>query len=270
MRFSWFLAFAAALMMAGHTISVNAQPPAPAMNDGNCRPSVAHPRPVVLLHGITDSTHEWDALAPRLIESGYCVFALDYGKDERTLFRINGFAPLRRSVAEVDAFIEAVRNRTGAARVDLVAHSEGAAIALFSAKEVERADRIHTEVLLAPPTFGTTLSGVVEVAERSGVRGMTDTVMSDAVCPACADLEAGSSFSTELGRAPIAAQGVRYHVLATRDDTVVTPPGTASFILETGVENVFVQDLVPGHVVDHATLPRDPVVMGWITAALDG
>ncbi|MBF4998292.1 alpha/beta fold hydrolase [Nocardia sp. BSTN01] len=269
MRSSWILAFAAVVTMAGHTAAVNAQPPAPAMNDWDCRPSAAHPRPVVLLHGITDSTHEWDALAPRLAEAGYCVFALDYGKDERTLFQVNGFGPVRRSATEVDAFIEAVRTRTGATQVDLVAHSEGAAIALSLAEQVERGDRIHTEVLLAPPTFGTTLSGVVEVAERSGVRGVTDAVLSNAMCPACADLEAGSPFITELDRAPIAVAGVRYHVLATRDDTVVTPPGTASFIPEVGVDNVFVQDLAPGHVVDHATLPRDPVVMGWITAALD-
>lgn len=264
LAFAFFLVGAVAL--TGSPVPAAAQPPA--VNNWQCRPTPAHPRPVVLLHGITDSVRAWDTLAPRLTDAGYCVFALDYGKDERTRFQVNGFAPIRQSMSEVGAFLDVVAERTGTDRVDLVAHSEGAAIALLLAKEPDYRYRIGAEVLLAPPTFGTTLFGLVELADHADIRPVTDEMLSDAFCPACTDLEAGSPLITELSRAPIAVRGIRYHVLATRDDTIITPVPTASFIPEPGVQNVLVQDLAPGHVADHAVLPRDPIVMAWVMTAL--
>ncbi|MDV6278339.1 hypothetical protein R3Q06_33410 [Rhodococcus erythropolis] len=35
-------------------------------NDFDCRPSVEHPRPVVLLHGTSGNQRDWDTLAPHL------------------------------------------------------------------------------------------------------------------------------------------------------------------------------------------------------------
>src|SRR5918994_3294149 len=52
----------------------------PGANDFSCRPSPAHPHPVVLVHGtFLDMTTSWDLISPVLKSKGYCVFALDYG-----------------------------------------------------------------------------------------------------------------------------------------------------------------------------------------------
>src|ERR1051325_3833310 len=50
-------------------------------NDFSCKPSAAHPRPVVLVHGtFGNSVDNWLGLAPYLVDRGYCVFSLDYGQ----------------------------------------------------------------------------------------------------------------------------------------------------------------------------------------------
>ncbi|MEV6217450.1 hypothetical protein [Nocardia sp. NPDC051833] len=87
-----------------------------------------------------------------------------------------------------------------------------------------------------------------------GLRGVVDSAVLLLVCAACADLETGSTFITALDSGPIAQPGVRYAVLATRDDTISTPAGPASFITEPGVKNLFVQDLDP-RPVSHQAMP---------------
>ncbi|WP_194829624.1 alpha/beta fold hydrolase [Nocardia sp. XZ_19_231] len=245
-----------------------AQPTAIA-NDWDCRPSPAHPNPVVLVHGTKNTAAEWNSLTPDLVAAGYCAFAVDYGYLARPILQSGGLGPLLESVDQVAAFIDRVLVSTGAEQVDIVAQSQGGAIAEYYAKS-GNADRIGAEVLLAPPTHGTTLSGVVSVIPPgSPQRDPANAAMAALACPACADMETGSDFVRALNDGPITQPGIRYSVIATRYDTTVTPPGDASFIAEPGVTNVFVQDLCPGARTGHDGLPADPVVEQWILNQLD-
>src|ERR671917_1832873 len=90
----------------------------PGANDWSCRPSSAHPHPVVLVHGtFGDMTVSWNLISPKLKQAGYCVFALDYG-DRAT-------APMEGSAAQLRDFVDRVLAATGAPKASMVGHSQG-------------------------------------------------------------------------------------------------------------------------------------------------
>lgn len=60
--------------------TAHAAAPSSGWNDYSCKPSAAHPRPVVLVHGtFANSTDNWLAFAPYLVDRGYCVFSSTTG-----------------------------------------------------------------------------------------------------------------------------------------------------------------------------------------------
>lgn len=52
----------------------------PGTNDWNCKPTAAHPNPVLLSNGTTANAYEnWSELSQQLADAGYCVFAGNFG-----------------------------------------------------------------------------------------------------------------------------------------------------------------------------------------------
>ena len=59
--------------------------PPPGANNWSCRPSAAHPNPVILVHGLfANETDNWQTYGPLLADNGYCVFSFTYGNDLST------------------------------------------------------------------------------------------------------------------------------------------------------------------------------------------
>src|SRR4051812_3943687 len=118
----------------------------------SCKPSAAHPNPLVLLHGLGgNGPGNYSYLGPYLAGKGYCAFTLTYGQASPA-FPVGGTIAIAESAAQIEAFVQRVRTATGAAKVDIVGHSEGAFQSIYGPKILGYADQVGKVVALAPPT----------------------------------------------------------------------------------------------------------------------
>jgi pimeloyl-ACP methyl ester carboxylesterase len=270
MKFARGLAAVAlvAVLLASGAQAATAVPPG--VNDWGCQPTAAHPEPVVLLHGLGASADaNWIYIGPRLVADGYCTFALTYGAVVPGAFLGGGFHRVVDSANEIAAFIERVRTATGADEVDIVGHSEGGFMSLYVPKTHALGDEVAHVVALAPPTHGTTGSGVLSLFEPPSPLATAATQFIEAFgCFACADLATNPTGIQQLNTGPIAVPGIDYTIIASRFDVIVTPSPATAFVREAGVHNVLVQDRCPLDLVGHGGLAFDPGVYDMITNAL--
>ncbi|WP_228981963.1 triacylglycerol lipase [Streptomyces sp. DH12] len=234
-------------------------------NDYACEPSTAHPRPVVLVHGtLGNSVDNWLGLAPYLVRRGYCVFSLDYGQLPGVPF-FHGLGPVAESAEQLDAFVDRVLDATGAPEVDLVGHSQGGMMPRHYLKFLGGAAEVNALVGLAPDNHGTTLLGLTALLPY--FPGAADLL--NEKTPALADQIAGSPFLRRLNEGGDTVPGVRYTVIATRYDQVVTPY-RSQFLDGPGVRNVLLQDLCPVDLSEHLAIALvDRVAFHEVANALD-
>ncbi|MYW97693.1 alpha/beta fold hydrolase [Amycolatopsis rubida] len=258
---------AAALLTAAFAAPATAAP-AGGVNDPACRPSAAHPRPVVFLHGLgATSDEDLNLLQDHVAAKGYCTFSRTYGAYPQFPV-VGGLRPIADSATEIKQFIGEVLAETGAAQVDLVGHSEGGFQTLYVTKTQGIADRVGSVVAIAPPTHGTTFANLTKLAYLLGIRDEVGKVLTTFGCPACDNLITDGSAVQTLTNGPIAQPGVRYTVLTSRFDELVTPTET-SFVREPGVTNEYVQDTCPFDPVGHIGEAYDRNVWNLVTNALD-
>jgi triacylglycerol esterase/lipase EstA (alpha/beta hydrolase family) len=237
-------------------------------NDPSCKPTAAHPYPVVFLHGLGATYYEdLNFLQAAVATQGYCTFSSTYGAYPGFPY-VGGLRPVADSAGEIKAFIQQVLAETGAAKVDIVGHSEGGFQSLYVTKTQGIANRIGNVVAIAPPTHGTTFGGLWNLAYALGVRAQVGQALSAFGCPACNDLSVGGSAVATLDNGPIAQPGVTYTIIASRYDELVTPTGTA-FVDEPGVTNEYVQATCPFDPVGHIGEAYDLNVWHLVENALD-
>ncbi|WP_405611275.1 esterase/lipase family protein [Streptomyces sp. NBC_00076] len=234
-------------------------------NDYSCKPSAAHPRPVVLVHGtFGNSVDNWLALAPYLENRGYCVFSFDYGRLSGVpLFY--GLGPIDKSAEQLKAYVDRVLAATGADKTDLVGHSQGGMMPRHYLKFLGGAAKVNALVGIAPINHGTTLSGLTGLLPY--FPGIGDLLTTNT--PALADQVAGSAFLARLNEGGDTVPGVRYTVLATRYDEVVTPY-RSQFLSGSDVHNVLLQDLCPVDLSEHVAIGLfDRIAFHEVANALD-
>ncbi|MGW3464578.1 esterase/lipase family protein [Streptomyces olivaceoviridis] len=239
--------------------------PGSGWNDYTCKPSAAHPRPVVLVHGtLGNSVDNWLGLAPYLKTRGYCVYSLDYGQLPGVpLF--HGLGPIDKSAGQLAVFVDKVLAATGAARADLVGHSQGGMMPRYYLKFLGGAAKVNALVGIAPDNHGTDLDGLTRLLPY--FPGAEDLLK--ATTPGLADQITGSAFLTELNAGGDTVPGVRYTVIASRYDEVVTPWRT-QYLSGSGVRNVLLQDLCPLDLSEHLAIGLfDRIAFHEVANALD-
>lgn len=250
----------------------------PGADDWACKPSKAHPRPVVLVHGTWESAYQtWAGFAPVLARHGYCVFAPELGILPTSA---GGGVPalqsggeygaghVDESAAQLGAFVERVLRVTGARQVDLVGHSQGGVIARAYLRFHGGADasnplgnKVSRVVTMAATNHGTTMDGLVDLEHDMRAEGVDiGPQVAAASGPAGADQQQGSEFITRLNSGGDTMPGLDYTVLTTTYDEVSTPY-TASFLTAgpgAHVDDIVIQDGCPADHTEHTDFTYSP------------
>jgi triacylglycerol esterase/lipase EstA (alpha/beta hydrolase family) len=235
----------------------------PGSNDFSCKPAAAHPYPVVLVHGtFGDMTDSWQALSPLLADHGYCVFALDYGGAPGSIFQ--GYQEIAAGAGQLSAFIDKVLAATGAAKVDIVGHSQGGMMPRYYLDFLGGAAKVDALVGLSPSNHGTTLDGLFGLL--AAFPGGSSFLGS--LCAACTEQAVGSPFLTNLNAGGDTVSGVRYTVIATKYDEVVTPY-RSQYLSGPEVTNITLQDQCGLDFADHLAVIYDPMALNDVLNALD-
>ncbi len=239
----------------------------PGANNFSCRPSTAHPYPVVLVHGtLANMDDSWQAASPILVNHGYCVFAFNYGGSSATA-DFQGTGDIAASAQQLAAFVATVLAATGAAKVDIVGHSQGGMMPRYYINNLGGAATVDKLVALAPSNYGTTLDGLTALGRQLGLLTPLNSLLSTA-CTACVQQEAGSSFLTSLNEKPTAS-AVQYTVIESMDDEVVTPYTNAFLPASPSVTNITVNRQCVLDSSDHLEIANDPIAMADMLNALD-
>ncbi|MFE5797561.1 esterase/lipase family protein [Streptomyces sp. NPDC056503] len=213
--------------------------PAPAPPGGTAVPVAGGGgRPVVLLHGFGDNRSVFLLLRRTLARHGRAhVASLNYSPltwDLRTAAEALG----RR--------IDAVRERTGRAEVDLVGHSLGGLIARYYVQRLGGDARVRTLVTLGTPHTGTAVGSPLADAH-----------------PLVRQMRPGSEVLRELA-APAPGCRTRFVSFWSDLDQIMVPVETARLDHpDLVVHNVRVSG------IGHLALPVHPTVAAGILAALD-
>ena len=253
----------AAGALAGFT---SPQTPPPGADVG-CKPTSAHPDPVILVHGtLANQDDNWQAASPLLANHGYCVFTFNYGGTSPTA-DFQGTGDIAASAGQLASFVTQVLAATGAAKVDVVGHSQGGMMPRYYLKFLGGARYVDKLIALAPSNHGTTLDGLTALVQALGAAGLVNGALNP-LCTACVEQEAGSPFLTSLNAGGDTVPGVTYTVIESRDDEVVTPY-TSAFLSGPGVTNITLQNQCPLDLTDHLEIAADPVALADVLNALD-
>jgi triacylglycerol esterase/lipase EstA (alpha/beta hydrolase family) len=249
------VALIGAICLAATAPAARAAAPPPPGANLPCTPTAAHPYPVVLVHGTAENRfNNWQAMSPALKAAGYCVYALNYGSYQGSgLLGIYGIDYIQHSAQQLAAYVDSVLAATGAAKVDLVGHSQGGMMPRYYIKNLGGGGKVDDLVGLSPSNHGTTNPFASPLGPA---------------CPACRQQAAGSAFLAALNSGDESPGPVSYTNIVTRYDEVVTPYTSGFLAPDANVTNITLQDKCPNDTSEHLRTPYDPPAIAITLDAL--
>ncbi len=193
----------------------------------------------------------YEPLAARLRAQGYDV----------TIFGLpgSGLGDIGAISQNLNQKADQVRARTGAARVDLIGHSQGGLVIRHYLKFRGGANEVDSAISLGAPHYGAAVANLLTLLGLGSCAGVV----------ACRQMTIGSSFLAALNAGDDTIGNVSYTNIASVNDGIVQPY-TTSFLADDGNNaNVRVQKQCPFRVVGHVGLPFDGTVYSGIQDALD-
>jgi pimeloyl-ACP methyl ester carboxylesterase len=258
--------------LAAPAVAADDSPP-PGANDFECEPSAAHPRPVVLVHGLgATMSGNWGYNSPLLADAGYCVFALTYGQRENQdnpAYQPGGVERMEKSSKELKAFVAEVLDATGARKVDLIGHSEGTVMPRYYLERRGGVKFVKRFIALTPLWRGTNLASLADFRDVASGFDLSGPLIDgvSGFCASCPEFLRGSDYMNDLNADGEAIPGIIHTNIATKYDELVQP--YTSGLMSDGGTNFVVQDLCPLDFSEHLLVAFDPVVTQLFLNALD-
>jgi triacylglycerol lipase len=239
---------AAATASAGTAAATTASAGTAAATTASAGTAAARGNPVIIVAGLSGFASVYDPLAARLRADGHRAY----------IYQLPGlgFGDIAASAGAFSGYVAQVRAATGAAKVDLVAHSEGGLVSRYFLKNLDGAGSVGRYVSLGTPHYGTYVANILQFL------GLGDCI--DIV--ACQQMTIGSAFLDELNSGDDTPGAVRYLTVRTVQDELVRPTPNAT--LGDGATNVLIQGHCPLRVVGHVGLVYDGTAYTVIRDAL--
>jgi triacylglycerol esterase/lipase EstA (alpha/beta hydrolase family) len=233
-------------------------------NNWSCKPSSAHPYPVVLVHGTAENQRSnFNAISPQLKNDGYCVYTFNYGAESVSSGQFFALSTISTSAAQLKTFVNQVLASTGKSKVDIVGHSQGGMMPRWYIQFLGGAAKVNKMVALSPSNQGTTLSGIANLAPY--FPDLANGVFT--ACPSCKDQVVGSAALTTLNAGGGTSPSVKYTNILTKYDEVVTPY-TNGKLSGSNVTNITVQDGCPIDLGEHLAISYDQRAIWYVRDAL--
>lgn len=256
------LAVTVAAVLAAPTTAAVAAPDRPAVSVDATAPAAgervtstaaeiaaaAAGNPVIVVGGLSGIASAYGPLASRLRVDGYRVWVYQLPN--------LGLGDIPTSARAFSSFVGQVRASTGAAKVDVVAHSEGGLVSRYFIKNLGGTSSIGRYVSLGTPQYGTYVANIVKFLGLGSCAGIV----------ACQQMSIGSSFLAGLNDGDDTPGTVRWTAVRTLQDELVRPVDNAK--LADGATNVLIQSACPLRVVGHLGLVLDGTTYTVIRQAL--
>ncbi|NES12191.1 MULTISPECIES: alpha/beta fold hydrolase [Micromonospora] len=210
--------------------------------------TAAGANPVIVVGGLIGISIAYEPIAARLRADGYRV----------SIYQLPnlGVGDIRESARALSSYVNQVRAATGAAKVDLVTHSEGGLVSRWYVKFLGGADKVDHYISLGSPQYGTYVANIINFVGLGSCVGIV----------ACQQMSIGSSFLADLNGGDDTPGTVRWTTVRTWQDELVRPVDNA--VLADGASNVLVQAWCPLRIVGHLGLVLDGTTYTIVRQAL--
>ncbi|HYF44703.1 MAG TPA: alpha/beta fold hydrolase [Acidimicrobiales bacterium] len=189
-------------------------------------------------------------LAARLRADGYSphIFGLP----------TSGTQDIGRTAQALNAFADQVRARTGAARVDLIGHSQGGLVARHYVKNLGGSSEVDAVISLGAPHYGTSIANLARLFGFGNCIGIVS----------CQQMARGSTYLANLNAGDDTIGDVRYTNIISNNDGIVLPVTTGWLANDGNNVNVRVQSPCFLRFVGHVGFALDGTVYSGIQDAL--
>lgn len=238
-------------------------------NDFKCKPKPGQ-LPLILLSGTgEDAFKVWADWSPRFKAAGYCVFAPNLN----TATFNDSFTYTGDIIGSAEAFgkfVQLVLRATGAPKVDVIGHSQGAgALPLAYIKWFDGAKYMNKLIGVGPANHGTTFMGADTLYKAVDGENTIDPTLVKINMQGWTQQLVSNKFDKQLDADNIDLGDVQYTTILTKYDEIVTPY-TSGYLKQPGVQNIVVQDVCKNDFTDHLSFSYDPVAFQIALNALRG